>query len=54
MPSAEGIGNELGLSGKLTDFARPIQVVRYSLQEEHSLLKRQFFNVLPIFVLLCK
>jgi len=40
MLSAEGIGNELGLSRKLIDFAGPIQVVHYSLEEEHSLFKR--------------
>lgn len=40
MLSAEGIGNELGLSGKLIDFAEPIQVVHYSLEKERSLFKR--------------
>lgn len=40
MLSAAGVGNELGLSGKIIDFAGPIQVVRYNLEKEHSLFKR--------------
>lgn len=40
MLSAAGIGNELGLAGKIIDFAGPIQIIGYSLEKEPSLFKR--------------
>lgn len=44
MLSVAGIGNELGLSGKIIDFAGPIQMIRYSLEKEHSLFQMIIFQ----------
>lgn len=38
--SAAGIVNELGLTGKIIDFAGPIQIICYSLEKAYSFLKR--------------
>lgn len=45
--SAAGIGNELGLSGKIIDFAGPIQITHYSWRKSTPFSKDNFSMYCP-------